>query len=152
MKLHFDKQKCTGCCACQMACMDQRDIRPLQGQTSLCRIETLERAGQLYYRFVHCVQCGKCSEVCPTEGLYAGFPWIDSSGYNSLHSMQSLPRGLSYERHLLLIQTPVPSSNAMDASAVSRTAGYLPVLHTCPTGAVDTGDRLKRIPLLSRTK
>lgn len=135
MKLHFDKQKCTGCCACQMACMDQRDIRPLQGQTSLCRIEALERTGQLYYRFVHCVQCGKCSEVCPTECLYQ-----DSRGLILANTTRCIQCKACQEACPMNVISFDPDTGTVvkcDGCIGRIEDGRLPAcVHTCPTGAL----------------
>ena len=34
-RIVFDPEKCTGCCACQLACNDQRDIKCALGQKPL---------------------------------------------------------------------------------------------------------------------
>ena len=47
MSLVFDARLCTGCQACQMACLDQRDIRPLEGQVPLLRVEPAKEPGRL---------------------------------------------------------------------------------------------------------
>ena len=67
MSLVFESDRCTGCQACQMACLDQRDIRPLEGQRPLLRVEPAEEPG--WFRAVYCTQCGACAEICPTGCL-----------------------------------------------------------------------------------
>ena len=42
MSLVFESDRCTGCQSCQMSCLDQRDIRPLEGQRPLLRVEPAE--------------------------------------------------------------------------------------------------------------
>ena len=80
-----------------------------------------------------------------------GFPWIDSSGYNSLHSMQSLPRGLSYERHLLRSRHRYRRQMRwMHRPYRGRQATCL-----CPYLShrrLDTGDRLKESLYFARSR
>ena len=69
MRIVFSPERCTGCMACQMACMDQRDIRPGQGETPLCRVTAEERDSDLAFRMDRCLQCGACAAACPTGCL-----------------------------------------------------------------------------------
>ena len=69
MHLIFDSDKCTGCMACYMACLDQRDVRPMEGERPLLRVEQEETHGVLRFRLVRCTGCGACADVCPTGCL-----------------------------------------------------------------------------------
>ena len=60
MSLRYDPERCTGCQACQMACMDQRDICPAEGQTTLLRVKPVEKKHSLTFRLEHCIGCAAC--------------------------------------------------------------------------------------------
>ena len=135
MKLHYDPKKCTGCCACQMACMDQRDIRPDLGQAPLCRIESMERDNQLIYRFVHCVQCGKCSSTCPSQCLYG-----DPRGLILADTVRCIQCGACKDAcpfGVIAFDTVTGSVIKCDGCVGRVEDGRLPAcVHTCPTGAL----------------
>lgn len=63
----FDKQKCTGCGACSVACMDQNDIDTLAGETAYRRADMTECSGEWEIRACGCLHCrnAACMEVCP---------------------------------------------------------------------------------------
>ena len=46
--IRFDRSKCTACCACAMACMDEKDTDVEQGERALRQVYTEEgcRDGQ----------------------------------------------------------------------------------------------------------
>lgn len=134
MKLRFDASKCTGCQACQMACLDQNDIHVSEGQKPLCKITCLETASRVQLQFRHCIHCGKCAEVCPSGCL-------------------SLQNGLVLANDTLCISCRaceavcpmdvisfVPSTGTVqkcDGCIGRVSAGLLPAcVHTCPTGAL----------------
>lgn len=51
--IRFDRSKCTACCACAMACMDEKDTDVEQGERALRQVYTEEgcRDGQVSFRF-----------------------------------------------------------------------------------------------------
>ena len=50
--IRFDRSKCTACCACAMACMDEKDTDVEQGERALRQVYTEEgcRDGQVSFR------------------------------------------------------------------------------------------------------
>ena len=135
MKIRYDSKKCTGCCACQMACLDQCDIRPLEGQNALCRIVELEHENQLSYQFVHCINCGACAKVCPTGCLYRdenGWILANENLCIQCHSCsRACPFGIiSFDLHTGTVKK-------CDGCIGRVLDGRLPAcVHTCPTGAL----------------
>lgn len=132
--LLFDPKSCTGCCACQMACMDQRDIRPDRGEQSLCRIVPWEGHGRLEYRFVHCIHCGKCAEVCPTGCLHRedGLILAEESLCIGCRACEgACPVGV------ITFDADTGMMKKCDGCWGRVQAGLPPAcVHTCPTGAL----------------
>lgn len=133
MKLKFDESKCTGCCACQMACMDQRDVQGLQ-QAPLCRMEIRDRGEGIAMQFVHCIQCGKCAKVCPTGCLHLrdGLVLADTEKCVGCHTCETVcPFGV------LSFSPETGKVMKCDGCWGRVQAGLLPsCVHTCPTGAL----------------
>ena len=44
--IRFDQSKCTACCACAMACMDQNDIHPEAGEELFRTVGIVEPVSQ----------------------------------------------------------------------------------------------------------
>ena len=75
MVFDLDMDKCVACGACAIACMDQNDIWPEQGDSPLRVIGTLEpplsRGGKISYLSLGCMHCSDapCVTACPTGCL-----------------------------------------------------------------------------------
>lgn len=67
-RIVFDPEKCTGCCACQLACNDQRDIKCALGQKPLRHMERREKNGRILSYSVGCVHCGAWHEGMSRRG------------------------------------------------------------------------------------
>lgn len=131
-RILFDKEKCTGCAACQLACDDQRDIDCTRGQAPIRRVE---QDGALYYRSVGCVHCGKCIAVCPQGAITR-----NELGYVVLDQEQCIGCGACMKVCPLQVISRVPDTGkAMkcDGCWGRIEAGLLPAcVHTCPIGAL----------------
>ena len=71
MGIHCEVRKCTGCGACAVACMDEKDIQPPLLR-KIVRKERME-GGELQLDFnsqscFHCVTT-RCATVCPTGSI-----------------------------------------------------------------------------------
>ncbi len=65
----WNSRLCTGCGACVVACMDQNDIRPQQGEPPLCRIRKDKKTGGwLRTACLHC-EAPVCMTVCPAKAI-----------------------------------------------------------------------------------
>ena len=135
MRLKFDPEWCTGCQACVMACLDQRDVRPAVGQSPLCRLEAVEETGRLSFAFVTCIQCGRCAAVCPTGCLTLtpqGIIAVEESLCVGCRQCEELcPHGvISWEADSGYVKK-------CDVCLGRVMAGLPPAcVHTCPTGAL----------------
>ena len=94
--LDFDRDKCVGCGACAVACMDQNDIELKAGDEALRVIAHLEEAGKEHACFMDfsmaCMHCedAPCIKGCPTGCLRkdgeTGFTVYDASVCIGCHS------------------------------------------------------------------
>jgi anaerobic dimethyl sulfoxide reductase subunit B (iron-sulfur subunit) len=73
--LYLDIERCSGCGACVVACMDQNDIYPEKGQPAFRRIYQVEE-GQypdacIRYLSIACLHCedSPCLIACPTGAI-----------------------------------------------------------------------------------
>ena len=134
MSLVFDARLCTGCQACQMACMDQRDIRPAEGQTPLIRVEPAEAPG--VFRAVCCTQCGTCMEMCPAGCLRREGSLVVPAEALCLGCgicAEACPVGVITFKSGII--------QKCDGCAGRRADGLSPAcVHTCPTGALQWED------------
>ena len=74
--IRFDRSKCTACCACAMACMDEKNTDVEQGERAFRQVYTEEvcRDGQVSFRFhsdscIHC-RVPACVTACEPGCLY----------------------------------------------------------------------------------
>ena len=74
--IRFDRTKCTACCACAMACMDEKNTDVEHGERALRQVYTEElcRGGQVSFRFhsdscIHC-RVPACVAACEPGCLY----------------------------------------------------------------------------------
>lgn len=134
MSLVFDARLCTGCQACQMACLDQRDIRPMEGQVPLLRVEPAKELGT--FRAVFCTRCGACAEVCPTGCLQkiGGTVTAEESLCVGCRACaRACPQNV-----IAFIDKTV---QLCDGCGGRRSEGLAPAcVHTCPTGALQWED------------
>lgn len=130
MKLIFDSEKCTGCSACEMACMDQNDVQGLR-QTHLCRIEI--KAGIPQFR--NCIQCGACVKVCPSGCLSRSEDGVITSASQKCIGCKACADACPVG---VISHSPVFGTVQKCDLCVGRVkAGLLPAcVYTCPTGAL----------------
>ncbi len=135
MKIKYFPEMCTGCSACRLACCDQRDVDTKNGQKPLCRIETVENEDSVSYRFMHCLQCGKCIDVCKKGCIKrneAGFVVADAENCTGC-------RLCAFACPVNVISFRPSDGKIMkcDGCTGRVEAGHLPAcVHKCPTGAL----------------
>ena len=135
MDIGFDPKACTGCAACQMACLDQKDVRPMEGERPLLRIEPVERDGSLTFRRVCCTHCGACMDVCPSGCLYR-----DEFGLIRAEESLCLGCGACAEAcplEVITLDAETRTVKKCDGCMGRQLEGMTPACcHTCPTGAM----------------
>ncbi|MFC1861137.1 4Fe-4S dicluster domain-containing protein [Chloroflexota bacterium] len=73
--IYLDIERCVGCGACVVACMDQNDIYPEKGQIPYKMIYQVEEGqypnAKIYYFSIGCFHCGDspCLIACPTGAI-----------------------------------------------------------------------------------
>lgn len=70
-QFQFDEQKCTGCYACHIACLDAH-YGPDEKGVSCRTIKKIIKQKEGFQKNVcpGCVHCGACIEVCPIHAIY----------------------------------------------------------------------------------
>ena len=135
-RIRFNSELCTGCCACQMACLDQRDIDCAAGQKPLRFMASRVTDGRLIWKSIGCVHCGTCMRVCPTGALCRD----PESGYVLLEEARCVGCGACISACPLQVISTRPAdgrSMKCDGCLGRVGAGLLPAcVHTCPTGAL----------------
>lgn len=134
MKLKFDASKCTGCQACQMACLDQNDICSVHGQKPLCKIIAKEIETHVVMQFRHCVHCGACASVCPSGciSMKDGFVQTDTALCIGCRACEAV-----CPMDVISFAPETGKIQKCDGCIGRIQAGLLPAcVHTCPTGAL----------------
>lgn len=73
---YLDLNRCVGCQACAVACMDQNDLQPDQGQPAWRRVLAVEDEEEwgvkISYVSMACLHChdAPCLMACPTGAIY----------------------------------------------------------------------------------
>lgn len=64
-------ERCVGCKACIVACMDQNDRKPEAGERAFCQIIEKEMENEITWKFQACNHCIRplCMEAC-MEGCF----------------------------------------------------------------------------------
>ena len=91
-----DTEKCIGCGACAIACMDQNDTQPQEGDTPFRQCFTVEKEGgdnaTVSYFSIACMHCknAPCIQACPVGCLKkdkdTGFTVYDNTNCIGCHS------------------------------------------------------------------
>lgn len=92
----FDSSRCVNCGACTIACMDQNDIYPQEGDKPF-RVTTMVENGhgksvKMTYLSIGCMHCSNapCVQGCPSGVLYkdkeTGLTLYDNSNCIGCHS------------------------------------------------------------------
>lgn len=130
----FDANLCTGCMACQMACLDQRDI-DAANQKPLRYVVLKETKNSAKYQSIGCIHCGKCMEACPMDCFTktdAGVILLNNENCIGCHACESAcPLDV-------MSFSPVSGKAVKCDGCYGRIAsGLLPAcVHTCPIGAL----------------
>jgi anaerobic dimethyl sulfoxide reductase subunit B (iron-sulfur subunit) len=73
--LYLDIERCVGCGACAVACMDQNDVFPEKGQPAFRQIYQVEEGNypdaNIHYIAIACLHCedSPCIMACPTGAI-----------------------------------------------------------------------------------
>jgi len=68
----IDLNRCVGCYACVVACMDQNDLIPTDGDFMWRDVASLSSGGEIQYASLACLHCddAPCLVSCPTGALF----------------------------------------------------------------------------------
>lgn len=83
-RLKFDAERCVGCYACHIACLDVHHDAEEKNVRSFRSIRTVidQKSGFSYKICPGCTNCGRCAEKCPQGAIYReneyGFFVIDT--------------------------------------------------------------------------
>lgn len=139
--IRFDRTKCTACCACAMACMDEKNTDVEHGERALRHVYTEElcRGGQVSFRFhsdscIHC-RVPACVAACEPGCLYkdaeSGLVLYDTVSCDGCgQCLKSCPMGAISLDCDGKIQK-------CDGCIERQCAGKIPAcVRVCPTGAL----------------
>lgn len=70
--IRWHEERCTGCQACMVACMDEKDIRPSEGEQPGCRVRVTGQPQSPFWELCICRHCRKpaCVQVCVSQALH----------------------------------------------------------------------------------
>ena len=139
--IRFDRSKCTACCACAMACMDEKNTDVEQGDRAFRQVYTEEvcRDGQVSFRFhsdscIHC-RVPACVTACEPGCLYkdteSGLVLYDTAICDGCGRFLKACRmgAISLDRHGKI--------QKCDVCIERQRAGKTPAcVRVCPTGAL----------------
>ena len=91
-RLKFNAEKCVGCYACHMACLDaHHDVEDVQAKSH----RTIKKVVKDQFEkniCPGCVHCGACMKVCPVQAIYkdteTGFVLVDQSKCIGCHACE----------------------------------------------------------------
>lgn len=69
-RFRFDKEKCVGCYACHVACLDAHYDANDKDAVSRRTIQKIVKDEYEKKVCPGCIHCGKCMEVCPEGAIY----------------------------------------------------------------------------------
>lgn len=135
MRLVFDREKCTGCMACRMACLDQRDIRPALGEKPLLYLVRQETERDAWQEMRTCIQCGACADVCPAEALHRDPRGVVLADPERCIGCRACGDACPFD--VISYDGDTGIMRKCDLCLGRIQAGLLPAcVHTCPTGAL----------------
>ena len=70
VKIKFNAEKCAGCYACHIACLDAHHEVDEAEARSFRTIRKVQKNGFEKNICPGCTHCGKCMEVCPVQAIY----------------------------------------------------------------------------------
>lgn len=72
IQINFDSEKCAGCFACYVACLDAHHDISAENANSFRAVKRLVSRERNFEKKIcpGCLHCGTCMEVCPTGALY----------------------------------------------------------------------------------
>ena len=70
----IDLDRCSGCYACVVACLDQNDIIPVSADSMWRDVASLTNSGKIQYASLACMHCddAPCLIACPTGAIFRG--------------------------------------------------------------------------------
>ena len=135
--IRFDRSKCTACCACAMACMDEKNTDVEQGERAFRQVYTEEvcRDGQVSFRFhsdscIHC-RVPACVTACLYKDTESGLVLYDTAICDGCGRCLKACRmgAISLDRHGKI--------QKCDGCIERQRAGKTPAcVRVCPTGAL----------------
>ncbi len=140
----FDKDKCSACGACAVACMDQNDIDVSSGRQPYRKTYNYEgQNGELVSMSISCMHCADapCINACPINCLYkdkeSGLTLYDNENCIGCHSCaMACPYGAPSFR---VIEGPhhrekmEKCDNCIERIRIGKDPACV---HSCPTGAL----------------
>lgn len=142
--LFFDREKCSACGACALACMDQNDVDIPAGEQPFRHTFVLEQNRELSFYSVSCMHCDDapcvlgCPSGCLSKDPASGFTLYDNTRCIGCHSCaMACPYGV-----------PTFGTDGKmrkcDACMTRQQNGLLPAcVKVCPTGALTLLDEME---------